>query len=272
MGRIGNLYQPGKIQKFKGNNMVKRMGKAGFMGLMVIFLSVLTIGGLAGNAAAGTFTLGTITGTGTVTVDGNNNPTAYSFLGAFAFDNITPVYNTWTLASPQLMNDLRQYTFAASSSANVLALDWNSNPANLPIPRGSFNWVLNNTSGPDNATLYGNDHSFNFVFIPGTGTPDHGTLTGTVKSSDGNIHWYYGYDTDTFPPVNGMTPLAFFGGSDTFDVNGNFTVTGVTGSTINYSLIATVTGSPVPLPPSALFLGSGLLGLVGLRWRRRQAS
>jgi hypothetical protein len=30
-------------------------------------------------------------------------------------------------------------------------------------------------------------------------------------------------------------------------------------------------GTPVPLPPSALLLGSGLLGLVGLGWRRRKS-
>jgi hypothetical protein len=30
--------------------------------------------------------------------------------------------------------------------------------------------------------------------------------------------------------------------------------------------------TPVPLPPSALLLGSGLLGLVGLGWRRRKVS
>ncbi|MFA5112092.1 MAG: hypothetical protein WC443_11840 [Desulfobaccales bacterium] len=28
----------------------------------------------------------------------------------------------------------------------------------------------------------------------------------------------------------------------------------------------------VPLPPSVLLLGSGLLGLVGLGWRKREAS
>ena len=39
----------------------------------------------------------------------------------------------------------------------------------------------------------------------------------------------------------------------------------VSGSSITYEFI-----SDVPLPPSVLLLGSGLLGLVGLGWRRRR--
>ena len=31
-------------------------------------------------------------------------------------------------------------------------------------------------------------------------------------------------------------------------------------------------GTQVPIPPSAMLLGSGLLGLVGLGWRRRKES
>ena len=43
--------------------------------------------GLVGPASA--VTIGTITGTGSVTVDGLGNPTAYSFNGAFAYDDVT---------------------------------------------------------------------------------------------------------------------------------------------------------------------------------------
>jgi len=58
--------------------------------------------------------------------------------------------------------------------------------------------------------------------------------------------------------------------SDTAYFNGIYTVTGYGQNSVNYTLTGTL--STVPLPPSMLLLGSGLLGLVGLGWRRRQAS
>jgi len=39
--------------------------------------------------------------------------------------------------------------------------------------------------------------------------------------------------------------------------------------TANNAALDMLTFQPIPLPPSALLLGSGILGLVGLRWRRK---
>ena len=38
----------------------------------------------------------------------------------------------------------------------------------------------------------------------------------------------------------------------------------------NDFMMGQTTGASIPLPPSAILLGTGLLGLVGLRWRRRK--
>jgi hypothetical protein len=40
----------------------------------------------------------------------------------------------------------------------------------------------------------------------------------------------------------------------------------------NDLLMGNIVGSPVPIPGSVLLLGTGLLGLVGLKWRRRETN
>ena len=40
----------------------------------------------------------------------------------------------------------------------------------------------------------------------------------------------------------------------------------------NDNLMGEIAANTVPIPPSALLLGTGLLGLVGLGWRRRRQS
>jgi hypothetical protein len=53
------------------------------------------------------------------------------------------------------------------------------------------------------------------------------------------------------------------------DPHGTFTFMWGTATCANNVITGTV---PVPVPPSALLLGSGILGLVGLRWSRKKSS
>ena len=226
-------------------------------GLMAILLSLLYLVALCGIAGAATVTIGAVSGAGAVVVDNFDQPTgAYSFYGGFTW---APPFN-----DPLAMNDLGQYTFAANSAGTVPAYD--SDLGANPIFRGNYQWVLNNTTGTDNATLYGSVVNFNFSKL----TDLTGTFTGTVQSSDGFIHWYYGHDGDTVP-LPGMTPLSAYNLSDTFNISGSYVVTGWNGETHTaaYSFQnAIVTATVVPLPSTVLLLGSGLVGLAFYRRRR----
>ncbi len=220
---------------------------------------------------AGALTIGTMTGTGTVTVDDVGHPITYAFSGAYNFDNTvlypTPLGNQ-TLK--QIMGEVNptQYVFAANSSGNVPANDYDGYTQGS-VPKGNFQYDLNTAGngGAHSSTFYGS--VLNFAF---QGTTPTGTVTGTVKSFDGNIHWYYGYDTDLGNPAlgipAGMTSLATLGLSDTSNFIGTYTVTGHGDHSVNYSLSGTFTA--VPLPSTLLLLGSGLLGLAG--WRRLRKS
>jgi len=84
--------------------------------------------------------------------------------------------------------------------------------------------------------------------------------------------------TDLGKTVNGTTytydvweAAVNLSGISGFDVSKGFSFIYATGNCANSVLTGTEPTGAVPLPPSALLLGSGLLGLVGLGWRRGRA-
>ena len=86
-----------------------------------------------------------------------------------------------------------------------------------------------------------------------------GTWTGTlsvINYTVGVDHLFFGSTTGTGVPTGGLSQIQFFSGStvDTFIGSGNFAPAGEV--------------SPVP-EPSSVAIGVGLLGMIGIRERRR---
>ena len=229
---------------------------------VVLYLGMLgLILALVGPASA--VTIGTITGTGSVTVDSTGQPTAYSFNGNFAYDNVTTYWdsvNSQWVTFKTIMGDGGQYTFSANSAGGLTALDSNGSHSPIYNQGTNFKWILDNPVG-QNTNLFGT--ALSFTFTPSDAT--QGTVTGTVTSSDGYFHWYYGNDGDP----GGETLISAFGMSNTFLVSGTYTQTGWTPANGTEAFTLNATLNAVPLPPSVLLLGSGLLGMSLLGWRRK---
>jgi hypothetical protein len=121
---------------------------------------------------------------------------------------------------------------------------------------------LNGTSGQDTVTITA---AHNTVRQTGIGQVLSETVVGPTPN-----HWEVGLFPDTRDKLNDGSPTTLddsFGplfGDATWAFEWDQTIAG--GGTFLISKDKRL--APVPLPPSVLLLGSGLLGLVGLRWRR----
>jgi hypothetical protein len=229
--------------------------------LPLILIALVLLAMPAGPAGANGIPIGTLTGSGTVTLDSHGNPTGYSFTSAFSW---VPA-----LAGPTAMNDLGQYVFAANSLGTLPVYDYSA--ALSPAPpvytsgsnyMGAFQFDLNTTrnGGAHSSTLYGSILNFTFQ-----GTEPSGNVTGAIKS-DGFLHWYYGFDSYVGPPA-GKTSLAAWGVSDIFNFAGTYQVTQFGGQSETFNLNGTLYATP--LPSTVLLLGSGLAGLAF--WRKRRS-
>ena len=101
-------------------------------------------------------------------------------------------------------------------------------------------------------------------------SPDQLTVVATGPSAgvplSTQFNWTEHYTVDTSAGPFTVSEYLFSGG-----LNGTF-LWGATYDSNTGNIVGGPLSNPVPLPPSALLLGSGLLGLVGLGWRRRKTA
>jgi len=239
-------------------NAGRKMMRKVFLATMITAMLVFSVA-LAG---ATSLTLGTISGgSGTATA-----PTGapYTFAGDFAFDT-TNLGGGNTFQS--IFGDVGQFTFAADSAGTLPAYDYSAPGSAVSGPsifKGNQQWIIGNSSvATGDSRLYGSIGSFDFT-SDSSGTA--GTVTGTLIT-DGYIHWYYGYD-DYLGVPPGQTSLASWNLSDTLNFSGTWS--GTPGS---FTLTSgTVTASTVPIPGAVWLLGSGIVGLIGLKRRQTKRS
>jgi hypothetical protein len=221
---------------------------------------------LAGAAHAATVTIGTLSGTGTVVVANNaqNTPLSWSFDTAFGFDTAARAdLNGASLA--QVFGDVGQYRFQAAS-AGVAAVDGNGvgGPAQS---QGTQQWqILNATPGNNNSTFFGNP--FVFSFIADALNSPTGSIDGDL-TTDGFVHWYYGYDNQAGGKTALLNPM--------FDFSGRYTITGFNVNPLNGERTMTVNLSgtisqQIPEPATLALVGAALLGGAAASRRRKQAA
>ncbi len=190
-------------------------------------------------SATATFT----TGPGTITVDITNNIVNVNSVGADISDlSFVLSPGTYSGASIGALNGASERLIASDgtyTNTPVTSSHW-------AVLETGVNFLLN--------TLYGGSQADTIV-----GPPDASNL----YSGNGNASFSAGHHA---PELYGA-PVEFV-----------LNVTGVTADTTVTSAIFSFGTtpeyhcgtSPVPIPPTALLLGSGLLGLVGLGWRRKR--
>jgi len=171
-------------------------------------------------------------------------------------DNVTgigtPLNNGVTFAIPDgLLN------FVTSPIIDVTADEWHFGAG------GPGSIVLTGTVPGDGAG----------TLLTGSMTDVHvhrelnGTFTVAIASflDTKNTHLTSLFGMPSDIPYSGNFNLSFtIAGSSTPNLWGSFIS--------NPILSGDLTNTPVPLPPSTLLLGSGLLGLVGFGWRRRKTT
>jgi hypothetical protein len=216
------------------------------------------------NASGATFTNSNL-GTVNVLAGATANWGDFTNNGVYKSDPSTQTFNNLTVGSTGSIQtqagDLYKVSgnFTNNSTQNTA---WNTSAATLAFFTG--------TSSAHNVALAGADagqHQAGYTNNFAWGTLD---LTGqTLALSDGNATHggalYVGTITGETIASGQVTDITGNGFNIYYEPGLNLDLHGQTFSLLNGGKLA-----PVPVPPSVLLLGSGLLGLVGLGWRRRK--
>jgi hypothetical protein len=260
-----------KLHLYKEDRKMKNLVKILVVWALGVFLLIPSMAGASYQFSPGTQveSYNGYTASGNwYTVIAGSGDTNFNIVGANLVGTTLEIFTGWK--GPTFTEDS---AIAADLTLASTGGTWMVRLGNTSSEMGK---IYNSSSGYNNSQHYfGPQTGYNYggayetagqvipVWATGASIGTLGT-TGVVWTDLGNTLglgydvWEVAIDLSKMPAGFDSTDFSFLYATGTC---GNSVLTGSEGGF-----------NPVPIPPSALLLGTGLLGLVGLGWRRRQSS